>query len=249
MSAAVLPMDGEQFASYQIGNAPMRTYPFPHFYVRPVFPEDYYLELLRSLPPTDALERLDFATGPRFIGTLDAVREGAGSPAAGALWGGLAQWLLGDGFRDLIAQRFAKYTWRRFGKDVSQRLEVEARYVRDFTDYYIGPHTDTPAKLVSLLFYLPPDESLRDLGTSLYAPKDPKFRCPGTRWYKFSRFRRITTMEFLPNSLFAFFKTENSFHGVEPVTQTGIERNCLLYNIYVKPAPSDPPPEQEQATA
>jgi hypothetical protein len=249
MSAVTLPLDAEEFTRYQIANAAMRAYPYPHFYVRPVFAEDFYERLQHNLPPIGALERLTFATGPRFVGTLEAVRDHAGSAEGSALWGGLGQWLLGDAFRDLICQRFAKYIWRRFGKDVSQRLEVEARYVRDFTEYYIGPHTDTPAKLVSLLFYLPRDESLRELGTSLYAPKDPKFRCPGTKWYKFSSFRRITTMEFMPNSLFAFFKTDQSFHGVEPVTQSGIERNCLLYNIYVKPSSSEPAQEHERNAA
>ena len=249
MSAIALPLDVEQFVRYQIANATMRTYPYPHFYVRPVFPEDFYAELMRRLPPIEALERLSFATGPRFVGTLEAVRDHAGSAEGSALWSGLAQWLLGDAFRDLICQRFAKYTWRRFGKDVSQRLEVESRYVRDFTEYYIGPHTDTPAKLVSLLFYLPRDESLRELGTSMYAPKDPNFRCAGTKWYKFSSFRRIATMEFMPNSLFGFFKTDQSFHGVEQVTRTDIERNCLLYNIYVKPTSAESQQEYKQDAA
>jgi len=38
----------------------------------------------------------------------------------------------------------------------------------------------------------------------------------------------------LPNALFGFFKTDYSFHGVEEIKDERIERNVLLYNIYVK---------------
>jgi len=49
-------------------------------------------------------------------------------------------------------------------------------------------------------------------------------------------------MEYLPNALFAFLKTDFSFHGVEPIRERDIERNLLLYNIYLRkvvvPAPA-----------
>jgi hypothetical protein len=41
-------------------------------------------------------------------------------------------------------------------------------------------------------------------------------------------------MPFAPNSLFAFFKTDNSFHGVEPVLDADTRRWLLLYDIYVR---------------
>jgi hypothetical protein len=33
--------------------------------------------------------------------------------------------------------------------------------------------------------------------------------------------------------LFVFFRTDQSFHGVEPIHDENVERNLLLYNIYV----------------
>jgi hypothetical protein len=38
----------------------------------------------------------------------------------------------------------------------------------------------------------------------------------------------------LPNSLFAFLKGDNSFHGVEPVTDPDTKRSLLLYNVYTE---------------
>jgi len=64
-------------------------------------------------------------------------------------------------------------------------------------------------------------------------PKDPRFTCPGGPHYDFAQFRRVRTMEYLPNTLFAFMKTPDSFHGVEPITQPGVQRDLLLYDIKV----------------
>jgi hypothetical protein len=36
--------------------------------------------------------------------------------------------------------------------------------------------------------------------------------------------------------LFAFFKTNNSFHGVDPITDEHVERDLLLYDIQVSNA-------------
>jgi hypothetical protein len=35
----------------------------------------------------------------------------------------------------------------------------------------------------------------------------------------------------VPNTLFAFMKTANSFHGVEPIREAGIRRDLMLYDI------------------
>ena len=47
-------------------------------------------------------------------------------------------------------------------------------------------------------------------------------------------------MPFKPNALFAFVKTETSFHGVEPVTDPDTKRWLLLYDIYVRQAAQQP---------
>jgi hypothetical protein len=45
--------------------------------------------------------------------------------------------------------------------------------------------------------------------------------------------------------LFAFLKTQNSFHGVEPIQETGVRRDLLLYDIKV----SNPPELSQRAPA
>lgn len=102
-----------------------------------------------------------------------------------------------------------------------------------------------PSKLVSLLFYLPRDTTLQHLGTSVYLPLDPAMRCEGTARHRFDRFRRIATMPFVPNALLGFLKTDQSFHGVEAIEDQEIERNLLLYNIYVRKVVQRAAPESK----
>lgn len=75
--------------------------------------------------------------------------------------------------------------------------------------------------------------------------KDPNFTCPGGPHHPFECFLRVATMPYLPNTLFAFLKTHNSFHGVEPIKEAGIRRDLLLYDIKVQ----DPPELRRQAPA
>jgi hypothetical protein len=247
MSSAV----AEEFVRYQIANAPLRRYPFPHFYVQPAFPEDFYRELLSNLPRTEVLTPIgetgnvgmvEQHTGiriaspvsePRYIADLAVLEEDEDARQGGHFWRDLSEWLLAAPFRELLIDKFAEGIRGRFGEGVQLSTEVDGRFVRDFNQYLIHPHTDQPKKLVSLLFYLPADDTLRQHGTTLYRPIDREMRCNGTTRHPFELFHKIATMPFLPNALLGFLKTDRSFHGVEEIRGERIERNVLLYNIYV----------------
>ena len=245
-----MSFDVEEFVRYQIANAPVRPYPFPHFYVSPVFPDDFYQQLMASLPRTEVLEPIsdhgtvgatDKTTGiftpmsePRYIADLSKLEEDEEARPHGHLWRDLSAWLLSDPFRDLMLQKFRIGIGERFGVSAQLRTDVEGRFVRDFHQYQIHPHTDQPAKLVSLLFYLPSNDALKRHGTVIYRPLDPELRCKGLTRHPFELFRKVATMAFMPNALFGFLKTDTSFHGVEEIQDERIERNVLLYNIYVR---------------
>ena len=56
----------------------------------------------------------------------------------------------------------------------------------------------------------------------------------GGAHYSFDKFKKINTMKFLPNTLFAFLKTDLSFHGVEVIQDQQIERDLIIYNVNIK---------------
>lgn len=245
-----MSFDVEEYVRYQIANAPVRPYPFPHFYVSPVFPEEFYQRMMANLPSTDVLDPIsehgtvgvtDTKTGiftptsePRYIADLSRLEEDEEARQGDHLWRDLSAWLLSDAFRNLMLQKFKVGISERFGEGAQLRTDVEGRFVRDFYQYQIHPHTDQPAKLVSLLFYLPSDDALKRHGTVIYRPIDPQMRCSGLKRHSFELFRKVATMSFMPNALLGFLKTDYSFHGVEEIKDERIERNVLLYNIYVR---------------
>lgn len=226
-------------ALYRIGNAEMRPYPYPHLYVEDVFPDGFYRRLRDCLPPAAAYRSLA-ETGRVSPGAYkersifffeEEALAGLPEDSAG-FWRETADWLLDEEMLGLLLAKFDGAIRQRFeGHAGHVRLVPEACLVKDGAGYAIGPHTDAPHRLLSLLFYLPPDDRWADCGTSIYVPRERGFTCEGGPHYLPEPFERLATMPYRPNGLFAFMKTNNAFHGVEPVTDPAIERDLLLYDI------------------
>jgi len=230
----------EQYTLYQIANAPLREHPFPHILVRDVFEPALYRRMMANLLPTDLMrpfkeERPVNSKYPdeRFVFTLASDRIAALPQPYGAFWGELARWLLDTPFALALFNKFGTFIHQRFG-NAQPAYYNEAMLVDDRERYALGPHTDAPSKVITLLFYLPDNDAHAHLGTSIYAPRDPSFRCPGTQHHSIDLFDRVVTMPYLPNTLFAFVKTDNSFHGVEPIGDRDYRRHLLLYDVKCK---------------
>ena len=223
---------------YRFGNATIRGYPFPHCYVEDAFPREYYEEMQRMLPDPGSMHPIrdvrPVAGGypERFVLPFAEDLMAKLPEPKRSFWIDLRAWLIGGRFASLALNKFAPLVQQRFRDEPNVRFFDDAMLVQDVTNYSLGPHSDTPKKVITMLFYLPRDMSQSHLGTSIYVPKDPGFRDPGGPHHPREDFDRLWTAPFLPNSLFVFFKTDNSFHGVEPVTDRDCRRWLLLYDIY-----------------
>jgi hypothetical protein len=240
---------------YTVANAPIRMFPTPHILVHDVFPVDFYRELRRMLPPNSAYKTLN-AMGrvagdypeTRLVVPLTPQDVAALDEPYRSFWNSTASWLLGGSFGQIMLQKFAPFLAQRFENPATVEYEHEVLVVQDRTDYALGPHTDSVSKVLSLLFYLPADDSMPHLGTSIYFPKDPSFTCAGGPHYPFEQFNRLLTMPYVPNTLFGFLKTPDSFHGVERVAEPNIERALLLYDIRVARARAAAPVAEIKAS-
>lgn len=236
------PAEIEQQVMYRIANAAVRGWPFPHLVAEDVFPADFYARLLDALPPLESYRTIADA-GRVSLATPDAYRQRHTidltqpeperfPPAQREFWADLLGWLIGERFTMFALQQFGALVGARFGGRLGEaRFHPEFQLVRDFTDYSLGPHTDSPHKVVVLLFYLPRTAERDALGTSLYVPRDPAFRCDGTRHHPRDRFLRVATLPYRPNSVTAFFKSARSFHGVEPVIEPGVRRDLIQLSL------------------
>lgn len=200
---------------YRLRNAHVMHYPFPHFHVNEVFPWHFYDDLTQHLPKDDEYKAL-----------AGKYQHRVGHPVI-------------DLVKDFDTPQFAAHVMAVFGRVFFDRYPYkpypkfrhEIRFIRDEEGYSIGPHTDARNKVVSLLFYLPMEYGQSHLGTSIYVPNDGRQTCPGGPHYAFEGFTEVARMPYVPNSCFGFWKTDNSWHGVEPICEK-IQRDVMLFNIY-----------------
>ena len=125
-----------------------------------------------------------------------------------------------------------------FGRPVSydeigEHMTHGLTLVWDISGYALLPHADDPRVIFNFLFYLPKDEETSQFGTSVYVPKARDFTSSGEPRHARGDFELVHTFPFVPNAMFSFLRTPNSFHGVEPVTGDYTERRLLLYSIRV----------------
>lgn len=200
---------------YTLRNAKINVWPFPHFFVTGVFQN--FDSLVLKLPDGD---RYDNATYPN--------RKICMEPDLGRL-----------GLEYMRTKEFLIHVlkiFKPFIKPSKDGFTYDVRLVLDLKGYSIGPHTDHPNKVVSLLFYLPRDNLFFDEGTSIFVHNKGE-TCEGGPHYTFDDFTEVHRAPYIPNSCFGFLKTVNSWHGVFPIRNTN--RNVLLYNIYRVPNGDD----------
>jgi len=194
--------------------APRHKEPFPWFFAENVFPSDFYAHLQDVLAKKEDFHTEKFAN-----------RTFANSPLDPAL-----DFMASNEFFHEMLRLFSEELVADYGGKKAT-FTRDVRLIRDNQGYKIGPHTDAPWKVLSLLFYLPPDDSMKEYGTAIYVPKNKSFRCPGGPHYSFEHFDMVDRVPFLPNTCLGFWKTDHSFHGVPPIAGV-VRRDVLLYNIY-----------------
>lgn len=210
-----LVIDPDEVLSYvlqRIEQAEVIKRPFPHIYVQGVFPSEIYKAMMASLPPDNDYELIEKVRGAKYPERSVCVT-----------------------YPHIYKKFIQRFTNGMMRKVFSTKFGVigerdEALLIRDRPGYAIGPHTDSPKKVVSALFYLPKDDTQVHAGTVLYLPKEAGFSCPGGPHYPFADFLPVETMPFVPNSMFAFPKSAVSFHGVPLFEGPGV-RDVLLYDI------------------
>lgn len=224
----------------RLHTAAVEVDPFPHFYLENVFPADYYQELLRNLPSTAVYDNLYEVTDLKLDHFRHRNQRDMDSGWTERLpseiqpfWHSFDEWFLGA---DLAQAVLGSFRSQRSGWP---EVSVESQFIRHRAGYFLGPHSDLYTKLVVLLIYLAPNNSAAHLGTSLYRPKDPAFSCADSKHYPFEDFIRVKTAPYKPNSLLAFMRSDISFHGLEPLSQTDIAtegRDVIQYVLHDKRA-------------
>lgn len=234
---------------------PIATEPFPHIYIQDIFPASYYRQLLNRIDVVGNFVPVVYpgvgvdleAKNFREYGlTCDNFREDKQLSR-------LHTFLESEQFARLLLSKFAATdSWGERGSAIPEEKNKYFREGRsnfttvfdlhkDLAGYEISPHPDTPSKIITFLFYLTPNDHLRNFGTFLCTPKpekkadlalEPRSRISslvlkishsltgkyglGQRkeWFPWEFFDIAKVAEARPNSLLVFAPNCDSFHAV-----------------------------------
>ena len=238
-------LDAELHLAYKIANTPILNFPFPHIYVENIFPADFYSKLLKNFPELKDLKSLADSDKANWglAGYKDRFILNLGKKEELSMFEKNKQEFLKEFGEIFIKGEFGKLLKSKFKRFLDMRFQYlenvsfhdEVRLILDKKNYSLGPHTDKPSKVISILFYLPKDLTQKETGTSIYMPKDLNLldkELPH-KHYPHEHFHKVITMPYVPNSAFCFVKTNNSFHGVEKLEMENTDRWTLQYNLYV----------------
>ena len=227
--------------------------PYPHFWLREVFPADIYTQMLERMPadadflPLKA-ERFYRQDGVSTRLSLPVLTHHLQKlPGDNAdFWLGIHDVLHSATLKRAVYRKLAPGLMYRYGVPAAQVEELPGvpapRFFRERDGYAITPHPDTRRKIVTFQFALPEDRSQLDLGTGIYvrslAPADWIGQPSG-----FRGFRKVQQYPFEPNSAFAFSVLNSlgkkSWHGREKLDGDSGVRNSILTIYYATQADVD----------
>ena len=205
--------------------------PYHHIEFGPFFPADTYRQILATLPQAS-----DYR--PMSGRSVDSNRAD-GSPTRvkidlfpeytrwlprdkRAVWEPIGRALCSEALKEAFVRRLAPGLERRFGAEYADAGFFPIPVLtRDIAGYHIAPHTDTHWKGITVLIYLPPDESMTHIGTVI-----------NTRNADGS-FNSVARGRFAPNSGFAFAVGDNTWHSVDPVGPEVKTRDLIILQYFV----------------
>lgn len=192
-----------------------------------VFPDGVYEDLVNNLPETrfygeirheDAIlpdgtsARRKLELRPARLRRLPTRQREVLSAVASAFSSPVVEAAFRSAFRESLAKRF---------KDPDAvKFKPAVMLLRDLGGYKISVHTDSFRKAITTQYYLPTDDSQIHLGTSLHTGE-------GEGHSKFK------TLEFLPNTGYAFPVSSESWHSVKKMDSADRPRNSLMVIYYV----------------
>ncbi len=237
-----------------------RYEPFPIGLARPVMDDGLYNELVDNYPPIERFRFMPklgkkYTLSERFNkADYDAVIQ------TNPVWKDFHGWIKSDDFiidvlTALKARNIdlgydltqpARQRLGRLVKDIaggvisprSARLRARFEFsMLPADEGHIKPHTDSPAKIVTLVISMLRDGEWSPAfggGTDVNRPRDiTRVFNELNEQREFEDMEVLDTYEFTPNQAVIFIRTFNSWHSVRPMTGTGSSsmRKTLTINI------------------
>ena len=228
--------------------------PFPHIVVKDFFPKDVYSRLLDCLPSSEVYEPFGYEKHANENGQSNRKRFRLANECIETLpraqqefWFAIRSALGSVELKETIFHKLRTGLSYRFKCDPEEARSLPGyalpELFHETAGYSIKPHPDTRKKVVTMQIALPEIQSQEEAG------KDGASQL-GTEFYRRSvhpaswlrdpkGFEVVKTMQFLPNSAYAFVVLNTmrikSWHGRSSLSSSCGVRNSLL-NIWYRRA-------------
>lgn len=215
--------------------ADLKHKPFSYYELEDIFPEDFYQEMRDHLPEIKdmnelkhfASKRWDRSYARRIIEVFSEDDLKKISQEHRGPW--LTLWRMGQDpkYQKKVLKMLQPAIKKRFEKPLKlSDFYVKMVITRDLDQYRIQIHPDTARKIVTMQFYLPPDDDHHDLGTIMHE-KVPKEKRKSKNHD--DKYKKIRQMKFGKNRGYGFAVNEKSFHSVDLITlPKGYTRDSVM---------------------
>ena len=221
-------------------NATVYEKPYPHMAFEKFFPEEFYRRLLANRPDPENYVDLNKTATRRQFTLFDGSCD-AGDEERRQLWKLVSDVLASPELEAALRQKLDHgLRIRAKGSHEEWPVKMYPRPVlySDYDGYAIKPHPDTRKKVLTMLVYMPEDDSQRDLGTTIY-----KVSPMGVFAWKSYGLVEDKTLPFLPNTGCAFVVIhprhnllKTSWHGRDTIEAAPEKpRFSILNAYYAKP--------------
>lgn len=219
------------FAVESVNEARAVEAPFFHLEFDRFFPDDIYRQMIATLPvsadyrpmsgrskdsnrPDGTPTRVKIDLFPEYIRFLPREKR--------AVWDLAGRVLCSSALQAAFVRRLAPGLERRFGKDFADvGMFPVPVLTRDVAGYSIAPHTDTHWKGITVLIYLPPDDSMQHIGTVIHEKAAD------------GSMKRSGQGKFAPNTGLAFAVGDNTWHSVDTVGPEVATRDLIILQYFV----------------
>lgn len=202
--------------------------PFTFCVVDGAFSSETYAKILANLPSD---KQFTWDTNKSMYKNRGRLKVGRMcSLSKDPFWNEFLNWMMSQEMVDKWVAKYEPELRKMYDNFDDLKFSIRGFFNRDLKGYQIGPHCDSPAKCITMLFYFPPDESQRAFGTTIYQPKAGHKPKNDRLHHQFKDYNEVTTVEMVPNRVMEFVVTDDSWHGVKPVTEK-IVRNSIQLNI------------------
>jgi hypothetical protein len=217
-----------------VDRAELRHKPFDHIAMEELVDPATYHTLLAALPDRNLFHDLKHQDAVRKDGSSTRLRMYLYPELLRRLpeeqrrvWLPIAKGLCSPALEQAFKRKFRASLEQRFGKPAEKIGMVPVPILlRDQPGYRIGIHSDVARKAITVQFYLPADDSQRDLGTIFHEGNDGEAA------------ERTTQMPFLPASGYAFpVALTKSWHSAVTAGDADGERVSMMVTYYVADSP------------